>query len=1136
MHAETATSGAPTAASLTEQQRRAVVTRDVSVVLSSGAGCGKTHVLTERYLSHLRDDGAEVNQVVAITFTDRAAREMRRRIRQAIAGHLRTTADEKEAVIWARHLRNLETAPISTIHAFCATILRQYAVVAGLDPRFDVLEEVLSLNLEQEALEISLQRLLTAETQTGDDLRRLVPLFGWRIVVEGIQYLVRSRDEARWRNWLAASDDKIIEGWHNLARRALLPQYVESLIASRPRIVRCLSLLRQHPPRPGPMKANVQTLFDKLPRLAEARDLAAAVEELAEAAKVGRIGIKAWPDRNVYEAIKKAFEDFREEIRGQKLEAFTETSDGVDEAIAVGRRFLRVAMEAVQVFRERKRLHGVVDFNDLLLLTRDLLRDRSDVRAALQERYRFLLIDELQDTDPVQMELIGTLCGAGQTAGKLFAVGDPNQSIYRFRGAEVRLFQDLRNQIDHEGRQYLTLNFRSLPGTLDFTNALLGHRLADYEPLRAHRPSLSSEPCVEFLWSPLPESATAADGRVVEADWIARRIISLVDRGAARWGDVVVLFRAMTSVHLYEAALRKYRIDYYLVGGRAFFAQQEIYDILNLLRALENPQDGVSLAGTLRSPFCCLSDEALFVLGRHREGLWAGLNDWSLDDRLPADQRAPVERARRFLERWRGLKDRLSIARLLGAVFADSGYDAAMRFEFLGERKLANLWKLVDLARTFDRSGLFGLADFIARLDDLVANQAREEQAATQPENADVVRLMSIHQAKGLEFPIVILADMAAIVGGTPPPAVAWNAELGCVVRPPTGEEPAPFSDLGWRLWQARDDMEQWHEGLRTLYVACTRAENYLILSAALPENYQPGNAWMTTLTERFDLASGQCLVSGFEKKRRPAINVFDRACPVPESSGSSDRRPVVLPQLPDATGPRRWEPIVPVADRRASGGDARESRRRGKKRAASTAFQSDLFSELDEPDESAATGASAVEPIVRQVLAGWDCRDPDGWQSLLKAFATDRAVEAEAQSWLERFAATELCREFAAAVERHHDIEYCVDLAEHAPEGMTPPLVHGNLDCLWRDVDGAWRLAICTGREAPSAASQETAWRERLRETVLAAEAVRRQTGDWPCEVVLYFWGSGAIVRKDGRRLSAPRILKEIAVNACPR
>jgi ATP-dependent helicase/nuclease subunit A len=306
-------------------------------------------------------------------------------------------------------------------------------------------------------------------------------------------------------------------------------------------------------------------------------------------------------------------------------------------AAEVGRRFLRVASEVVRTYRERKRRHGVLDFRDLLVLARDLLRDRPAVRERTQERYRFLLLDELQDTDPMLVELGELQCGAGLTGGRLFAVGDHKQSIYRFRGAEVSLFQALRGRVPHEGRRSLSVNFRGQPALLDFANALFAKHVDDYEPLVAHRPRANLGPCVEFLSAPWPKGAGVAEAQRVEADWIARRIAAMVGRerlvaadGGGRAGtlraveakDVVLLFRTMGNVHLYEAALRRYGLDYYLVGGRAFFAQQEIYDLLNLLRALENPLDGVSLAGVLRSPFCCLSDESLFVLAQHADGLW----------------------------------------------------------------------------------------------------------------------------------------------------------------------------------------------------------------------------------------------------------------------------------------------------------------------------------------------------------------------------------------------------------------------------------------------------------------------------------------------------------------------------------
>jgi ATP-dependent helicase/nuclease subunit A len=901
---------------LTDEQECAVFTRGVSVLLSSGAGCGKTHVLTERYLALLRE-GAEVGQIVAITFTERAARQMRGRIRAAVVKDLRAAGAVAEGERWSRHLRNLETAPISTIHSFCGTLLRQYAVEAALDPAFDVLEDVLSVNLTAEALTACLQKLLTAPTTSGDDLRELVLLFGWRATNDAVAHLMDCHDGPAWRRWLEQPAEELAAGWEHLARTELQPRYLEYFVAARPKIARVVPLLLRHPPLPGPMTEKVALLLEELPRLPQSGDLSDLVPRLHEAAKVGRQGAKAWPDPTVYEEIKRAFEEFRAEIGKLEPERFAVNAADLPPAVEVGKRLLRVTTEAMHAYQERKKTHGVVDFQDLLVLARDLLRDRQEVRERLQERYRHLLIDELQDTDPVQMELVEHLCGPALTQGKLFAVGDASQSIYRFRGADVHIFQNLKTQMEEGGRQGLTLNFRSQPAILSFVNALLGPRLTDYEPLRPHEPQVNPGPCVEFLWSPCEEDDSAAMTRLREADGIARRIAAMVGRESlvveggrlrpVRPGDVVLLFRAMSNVHFYEAALRRYGLDYYLVGGRAFFAQQEIYDLLNLLRALENPQDEVSLAGTLRSPFCCLSDEALFVL-RHapstgeppgssrrgqaatsRQGLWDGLHDDTSLGRLPGGQRERVLRARGFLDRWRSLKDRLPIAGLLNEVFADSGYDAAMQFEFLGDRKLANLWKLTDLARTFDRSGLFSLADFIARLGDMVSRQPREEQAATQPENADVVRLMTIHQAKGLEFPVVILPDMNAAVGGPHLPPAHWDARLGCVVRPPD-EEPAPFSNRGWALWRMREDVEDWHESLRTLYVACTRAEDYLILSSGLPPSLKPASPWMQTLAERFDLRSGNCL-SEAPCEVRP-VDVASLPRPEPDVAGAVGASP----------------------------------------------------------------------------------------------------------------------------------------------------------------------------------------------------------------------------------------------------
>jgi ATP-dependent helicase/nuclease subunit A len=904
---------------LKPQQQAAVQHRLSSVVLSSGAGCGKTTVLTRRYLSHLIDDEAAVGQIVAITFTDRAARQMRERIRQAVLGQLDAAETDQAVQRWEKHLRDLETAQISTIHAFCAALLRQHALAAGLDPRFEVLEDFLAVNLETEALTDCLQKLLTSTAPAGEDLRELVRLYGWKPTLAAVQHLMRDRDAGTASAWLARPPKEIAADWEHHARHQLLPRYLPYLTVASPGIASCFWLLATTPCRGPKMAAKVAVVLEKLPRLADAATLPQTVEQLIKAARVaGTEKAEAWPSEEVYGTIKTALDKFRKELR-EKLALFLKPPKDVETAVGAGQRFLRVAAEAGRRYAQLKRRSGVLDFQDLLVKARDLLRDDAAVRDRLRDHFWFVLIDELQDTDPVQMELVDLLTGEGLVHGKLFAVGDASQSIYRFRGANVELFQQLRRQMLEEGRLDLTRNFRSQPAILNFVNALVGSHFAgaparfketgleDYEPLVPHFPQVNPGPCVEFLWSPRADEDLVTDARIEEADWIARRIANMIQSEErlvvqdgklrpAEAGDVVLLFRAMTNVQFYEAALRNHGLDYYLVGGRAFFAQQEIYDLLNLLRALENPQDAVSLAGTLRAPFCCLSDEALYHLSRHPEGLWAGLQDAETLTRLPHEQRQRAERAARNLTRWRRAKDRLPIAGLLSQVFADSAYDATTQFEFLGDRKLANLWKLIEMARSFDRSGLFGLAEFIGRLSDLVRSQPREEQAATQPENADVVRLMTVHQAKGLEFPIVVVADLAATGGAGHWPVAHWDARLGCVARPPN-EDPPPFTDFGWKLWQAGEAIDQWREDLRTLYVACTRAKDYLVLSASLKSDYRPDGPWMRPLAERFALRNGRCLVPGIAAELMPAVRVSDVLSPPPVPRAAAVARKGSLPK-----------------------------------------------------------------------------------------------------------------------------------------------------------------------------------------------------------------------------------------------
>jgi ATP-dependent helicase/nuclease subunit A len=1102
---------------LTEQQSLAVTTRAVSVVLSSGAGCGKTHVLTARYLSHLKIDASTVPQVVAITFTERAAREMRGRIRQAIDRELLASGDESQSD-WQQHLRALETAPINTIHGFCGELLRQNALLLGLDPNFEILDASFTRTLRTESSRNALQKLLVGEGEETAALHELIVLFGWNAVQAGIDSLLREADPTGWQSWLSRTPDEIAVDWVQ-RRDSLLPSWVAHLLAASPKLVGCLNFLEHTRGITPESRITIQRLLIETPQLADGVDLAAKLSELNEVAKVKSLGSrKAWEDaEELYEQLKEAFTDYREVVKNS-FSLFTVDASHLSESARLGQQMIRVVLKLHEDFAARKRERSFVDFQDLLLRARDLLRDSPTVRESLQSRFRFLLLDELQDTDPIQMEIVSLLCGeVGLTHGKLFAVGDYKQSIYRFRGAEVQLFETLRRNTPEEGRLGLTRNFRSQPGVIDFVNALCSRRLPNYEPLVAHHPRIHESPCVEFLWQTDCKSDSVEELRRLEATNLARRIRQMIDSrerlvfdpktGSLREvepGDVVLLFRAMTEVAIYETALREADLDYYLVGGRAFFAQQEVFDLLNLLRSLENPEDSLSLAGVLRSPFFSLSDEALFLLGSSRGGLWAALQDSRMVADLPEDQRPLATRARSLLLDWMQEKDRQSSSRLISRILDDSGYDAALQFEFLGERKLANLWKLQEIAREFDTTERFILSDFIERLGEMVREQPREEQAATQPENANVVKLMSIHQSKGLEFPIVFLPDFARREMGDRHGNMRWHRDLGCLLHPPEEAGANLFNDLGWQLGSTLDTISTWEEDLRILYVACTRARDFLVFSAACTDSVPStsANAWMLALSERFDLNRGDCLDSTIPVGELPRVRVV---LPLPEIEvAKPTRKPEPLGELPP------WRPLNQGNDFPPIVSLLRlEPRIEGAFGEPELLDIADRFLTARERAHLAA-GVSMTrrESLFRRVLQQWDFRDPEEWKDILTRLLDERFSPFESGQEMNvlgdcftHFAESSLLGELLHSINLHRDVPFRLDgpkcvAAETVLmpfEKRTIPHLEGIIDFVWQTRSGDWHLLALDrgGDEFP-----DEPWLGRRPILTVQAYALREQLG----------------------------------------
>ena len=1153
--------------SLTDEQQAALSTKAVSVGLSAGAGCGKTFVLTRRFLAQLDPDWnapkapARLGQLVAITFTERAAREMRDRIRAACRQRL-IEGDGRHADHWRELVREMDSARISTIHAFCGSLLRSHAVEAKLDPRFRVLDQAQADTLLYELIDEQLRGRLAEQDEA---VIALVVQFGLGGLGRMIADLLDRRQEVDWPQWTAETPESLTARWHDYWRREGLPRLLREL-CDMPDTRTLLRIIGESPPSHPVMLERCHALRERFEDLAGCADPAASLEDIHEAAKVqGGGGKKAWPSDELYDQFKTAAEGLRKRIKSHISKGrLSFDDDQCRPAAEMALRLLEVASGVAEAYEARKAELAALDFDDLLIHTHRLLTgpDSEAFRERLGAQMRLLLVDEFQDTDPLQVELVKALCGAALTRGKLFFVGDYKQSIYRFRGARPKVFRKLRDTIPEKGRLPLSLNFRSQPAVLDFVNALFCEEFTPgYEPLRAHRPQVSPTPAVEFLWATpdgndgntgatgddasSADQQPASDGgdygedddsppaerlRRREAEWIARRIRRMLDDGerivwdanaakagepavrAARPGDVAILFRALSNVGFYEEALQRHGIDYYLVGGHAFYAQQEIYDLLSLLRSLESPADEVSLIGVLRSPMFGLWDETIFWLARHADGLAAGLMADRLPEPLDPQQRKRTTFAATTLGDLRAMKDRLPIARLIDEALRRTGYDAVLLAEFLGERKLANLRKLVDQARSMDRSGMFRLSDFITQLSQFVARQPKEALAATCGEAADVVRLMSVHQSKGLEFPVVVVPDMDRIYKGVAAnTTAAFTKKLGPMVK-------MSGTAGGFELFTADEDAQQQDELVRLLYVATTRAADYLILSAGCEALGKPKGPWLKTLAKHFDLTTG-AIKREVDPDPMPDIRVTT-VCPELHGKASVSRRQRNLKKLLEGTRkmvdrglghvPPHLGP-VPV--------DALGRRQYSFSRLTGMLHDRPAVSYADPLEEADGASRPALDPrglgtLVHAVLAEVDFGKPTDVPELVARHAqrhlpnVDGDTLAEPVEWIERFLGSERAAEVAAASVTYPELEF---LLRWPPDNPQPggPYLQGFIDCLYQDADGGWHLLdYKTNRVRPEQLAALAA--EYEMQMLVYGLAAERILGRPPVELVLHFLRGG--------------------------
>ena len=837
---------------------------DTTLIIEAAAGTGKTTELVNRIIAVIASGRARLRAIVAVTFTEKAAGELKLRLREEIdrAFHASSGFGSAEQENLRLALEDLEEARIGTIHSFCADLLRERPVEARVDPAFEVAPEDVATSLFESAFERWFEGALKAP---GPGMRRLLRRRD-AIQGEGPRPIARAAANTlrEWRDFDAPWErvafdrdseiDRIIDDIEKLARIAEDGHRDDWLRRSLEEISRPV------------------TEATRLETSQRDRDYDALEHVLS--GLVRNQNKFSWGKRGEMfgERPRAEILALREALHMRLLEF--RVACGKDLAPLL-REEMRPVIEYYEALKQRA---GVLDFLDLLLVARDLVRDKAEVRIDLQRRFTHVFIDEFQDTDPLQAEILLLLSAddpaevnwenVRPTPGKLFIVGDPKQSIYRFRRADVALYQDLKNRLTARGAmlEHLTVSFRATAELQDMVNAAIAPLMPNesqtqpaYVPLQKFRTGVDSQPSVVVLPVPAPYSddgrfirqwkidESLPDATAAYVDWLIRQSgWTVTEREAAEKRvpieprHVCILFRRLNSfgtdvTRPYIRALEARHIPHVLVKGGSFNEREEVEAIRNLLGAIERPDDELVVFAALRGPVLALSDAALLEYRENQGSLhpFRKLKDGA------SDEVQQVARALALLRDLHRGRNRRPIADTIERVLTVTRAHAGFAIWPTGEQALANVMRLMDMARRYEARG--GATSFRGFVDELEARAERDEasEVPVVEEGTEGVRIMTVHRAKGLEFPVVVLADLTC--KETRDPSRHVNPAKKLCAQRIAGYAPVELLDNS-----ADEERRDREEAIRVLYVAATRARDLLVVPAVGDEERE---GWLQGLS-----------------------------------------------------------------------------------------------------------------------------------------------------------------------------------------------------------------------------------------------------------------------------------------------
>ncbi|MFP6584651.1 MAG: UvrD-helicase domain-containing protein, partial [Candidatus Hydrogenedentota bacterium] len=891
----------------TDAQHEAIVTTGKHICVCAGAGSGKTRVLIDRIIHLLKEDKARLSEIVAITFTRKAAAEMRERLREECQKQV-PKDDSEETSKWRSILYEIDTARITTIDTFCSGLLRDHGLWVKDDPEFAMMSEAESITLPGQIADRVLNRLAN---ENDASVEHVIRELGMQDALDTITTLLKRPLYQKYLDdYRGLSDEELAKRWHELQR--------DEMETGFQKYARQAQELDGAIDNDKHRYEQFRSRFVELTRTSD-HDDPAWRSDLAELSSFSFRGAKKKDeyDPDAYEELRTFAKEAKRFLQ-KRFNCWLDVEFNLATA-SLTRSVAQVFDVVREAYQQHKRDHALKDFSDLLQQSIELLGSDAAIRDRVARSMRYLLIDEFQDTNDAQWALArGLMCTDTQAGPELFIVGDAKQSIYRFRNAQVEVFQQAQQEVDHIIE--LNTNFRSTPNVMDGINHYfrVGESLSKvaspWVPLETFR-DRATGPGFSVLLSEFRKGEKVLAQRQGESGTIARLIRrwseTSTDGEPIEYGDVAILFRKKSQMYLYENELRREGVPFETFGGNRFFFRQEIADLVNALRAVHNPWDEHALLGFLRGPMVGLDDNSIVRLGWNRGLAESVYGDRALPDSI---QHERLVQAREWLTRFQN-HGTDTAADLIGMIIQETQFEAILLTMPHGQQRVNNVRKILDLAREMSRNGRPHLYQFVRYYEEQTTHKVIEEDAPHYGERSNAVSLMTVHASKGLEFPVVILADMSASANsGSNFSRLAYHDATGVVVVPPTHGD-GPKHALAEAMME-RNQEEEEAEAARVLYVAMTRAERQLVVSGSIAYEGDDEREYtsfgessvLASLDEVYEIKAG--LSAGVDtlgpNGELHLIPRFSR------SDQASTRKTKTEPKSPPALDPTQWARIAP--------------------------------------------------------------------------------------------------------------------------------------------------------------------------------------------------------------------------------